>query len=183
MGCVNCKPSRSSRYVVEKQQKKFTKRKSKKSISSKIRKLFKRKSRDANAHCPTKEEGNGTAVNDDLSRSSHEVPEEGLTSIRTDRENASTEISRNDSGREDGEGKSEESDNGRDGKDLSVLILKDSGIASMEEMAVGDGGTTVTKTKVSTARYMFIASKLYSYLHVQYCIASLHDVATVTVPL
>lgn len=153
MGCVNCKPSRSSLYAVEKQQKKFTKRKSKKSISSKIRKLFKRKSRDANAHCPTKEEGNGTADNDDLSQSSHEVPEEGLLSIRTDRENTSTE---NDSGRDGGEGKSEESDNGRSKCDSSVLISKDSGIASMEEMAVGDGGATVTKTKVSTETCMLV---------------------------
>ena len=48
MGCVNCKPSRSSLYAVEKEKNKSSKRKNKKSLSSLIRKLFGKKNRRSN---------------------------------------------------------------------------------------------------------------------------------------
>ena len=129
---------------MEKQQKKLANRKNTKSISSLIRKFFGRKSREANANNPSKEESEAV-VNGDLSRSADGL--EGLSPVNTDQEISTTEIARNDSGRDDS---SEEKSGQSDKEGSGLLISKDSGIASIEEMAVSDGVATATKTKVST---------------------------------
>ena len=153
MGCVNCKPSRSSLYAVEKEKKRFSKRRNKKSISSLIRKLFGKKNRrDVPANNPT-EEGesreNEAAV-DGVAQSSDEVSD-GVSSLMSEGSEATVNVNGVDvCDSLEGEGEI------ADGEDVlnecgmeEKTISKDSGIvSSIEEMMVDDSGAISTKTKV-----------------------------------
>lgn len=165
MGCVNCKPSRSSLYAVEKQRNKSSPRKNKKSLSSFIRKFFGKKDRSSQTNCSAegevKRSESVTAVNDGVSQKEEEVHEErslividegatpngGLSGLV---DGGESETKRDEEG---GDGGVSQPEHG-DCKATLVgegVISKDSGIVSMEEMTVDDSGSLAVKTEVNNS--------------------------------
>ena len=160
MGCVNCKPSRSSLYAVEKQRNKSSPRKKKNSLSSFIRKFFGKKDRSAQTNCSAEGEvernESETAVNDEREEELHEerslididegaTPNGGLSRLV---DGGESETKRDEEG---GDGGVSQPEHG-DCKATPVgegVISKDSGIVSMEEMTVDDSGSLAVKTKVN----------------------------------
>lgn len=170
MGCVNCKPSRSSLYAVDNQKNKSSRRRNKKSITSFIRKLFAgKKNREVPVCDPTQEEDRNeretVPVNDVTQRNDEVHTEDGsmvaknvpLNDVNTISEgegDGAEESDQNDKDeRADEVNDEQESNNdGSDGQDVSTkeekVISMDSGIVSMEDLTVDESGALATKTKV-----------------------------------